>query len=323
MVAESPKLKAPFQYFGGKARVAAEVWRRFGDVPIYVEPFAGSLAVLLARPSVGRVETVNDLDCDISNFWRAIQHDPKAVAQYANRPVIETDLHAWRVRLQLSSDEHRRLMHSDPDHFDTKRAGIWVWGVAASLNWNRPKPSPIVAGHLRGQGCCLPVDIETWFASLCKRLRYVRVMNGDWTRCVSDAVTGASLGQKSNYNSPCAVFLDPPYSKNIGRNEHLYAEESDVAVSVRHWATEHDYDPHFRIALCGYEGEHEMPENWTVFSWQTQGGHANRGHSRKDNRGRERIWFSPHCLSGDPETVQQPPPDPQPATDLQQQSLFR
>ena len=26
-------LVAPFPYFGGKRRVAAEVWRRFGDVP--------------------------------------------------------------------------------------------------------------------------------------------------------------------------------------------------------------------------------------------------------------------------------------------------
>ncbi len=44
-------LTAPFPYFGGKASVAGEVWRRFGDVDNYVEPFCGSCAVLLARPS--------------------------------------------------------------------------------------------------------------------------------------------------------------------------------------------------------------------------------------------------------------------------------
>ncbi|KKM69533.1 hypothetical protein LCGC14_1449830, partial [marine sediment metagenome] len=43
-------LKAPFPWFGGKRRVADKVWERFGDVPNYVEPFAGSLAVLLERP---------------------------------------------------------------------------------------------------------------------------------------------------------------------------------------------------------------------------------------------------------------------------------
>ena len=41
-------LKAPFPWFGGKSKVAGLVWERFGDVANYVEPFAGSLAVLLA-----------------------------------------------------------------------------------------------------------------------------------------------------------------------------------------------------------------------------------------------------------------------------------
>lgn len=35
-------LRAPFPWFGGKRRVASLVWERFGNVPNYVEPFAGS-----------------------------------------------------------------------------------------------------------------------------------------------------------------------------------------------------------------------------------------------------------------------------------------
>ena len=58
-----PILKAPFPWFGGKSRIAPEVWDRFGAVDNYVEPFAGSLAVLLGRPTVPQTETVNDLDC--------------------------------------------------------------------------------------------------------------------------------------------------------------------------------------------------------------------------------------------------------------------
>lgn len=58
-------LRAPFPYFGGKARVASDVWSRFGDVSNYCEPFFGSGAVLLNRPPSARdhtTETVNDLD---------------------------------------------------------------------------------------------------------------------------------------------------------------------------------------------------------------------------------------------------------------------
>lgn len=42
-------LAAPFPWFGGKARAAGRVWAALGDVGHYVEPFAGSLAVLLGR----------------------------------------------------------------------------------------------------------------------------------------------------------------------------------------------------------------------------------------------------------------------------------
>ena len=68
------ELKAPFPYFGGKSKAAPLVWERFGDVANYVEPFAGSLAVLLSRPSdhTHAKERVNDKDGYISNFWRAL-----------------------------------------------------------------------------------------------------------------------------------------------------------------------------------------------------------------------------------------------------------
>jgi site-specific DNA-adenine methylase len=43
-------MQAPFPWFGGKSRVGAIVWHAFGNVRNYVEPFFGSVAVLLARP---------------------------------------------------------------------------------------------------------------------------------------------------------------------------------------------------------------------------------------------------------------------------------
>ena len=44
-------LRAPFPWFGGKRKVADAVWQRLGRVGNYVEPFFGSGAVLLGRPS--------------------------------------------------------------------------------------------------------------------------------------------------------------------------------------------------------------------------------------------------------------------------------
>lgn len=121
------KLKAPFPWFGGKSRVAHLVWDRFGDTLNYVEPFAGSLAVLLARPFPVRTETVNDKDPYLSNFWRAVTADPEQVAYYADWPVNETDLHARHLWL-VNQKDFREKMLTDPDYYDPKIAGWWVWG---------------------------------------------------------------------------------------------------------------------------------------------------------------------------------------------------
>jgi hypothetical protein len=70
-----------------------------------------------------------------------------------------------------------------------------------------------------------------------------------------------------------------------------------VAHAVREWAIAHGENPKLRIALCGYEGEHAMPSDWSCLAWKANGGHGNASNGRgRANATRERIWFSPHCL---------------------------
>jgi len=124
-------LKAPFPYFGGKSGAADTVWAAFGRVDNYVEPFAGSAAMLLGAPAGKRIETINDADGFISNFWRAIASDPEAVAHHADWPVSEIDLfarHGWLV----NRAERLKWSLEDPDFYDAKIAGWWVWGAC---NW--------------------------------------------------------------------------------------------------------------------------------------------------------------------------------------------
>lgn len=90
--------KRPYPWFGGKHRIAGAVWRRFGKIRNYVEPFFGGGAVLLARPDFDPAhpptETVNDINAWLCNFWRAVKAEPDAVAEFAADPVSELDLHA-------------------------------------------------------------------------------------------------------------------------------------------------------------------------------------------------------------------------------------
>jgi hypothetical protein len=120
-------------YFGGKSKIAPLVWKRLGDVDNFCEPFCGSAAVLLARPHPPRVETLNDADHMVANFFRATQQAPEAVALYADGPVNETDLHSRHRFLVLSDEakEFRQRMKTDPFYFDPMVAGWWCWGACA------------------------------------------------------------------------------------------------------------------------------------------------------------------------------------------------
>lgn len=364
-------LRAPFPWFGGKSRAAHLVWERFGDVPNYVEPFAGSLAVLLARPTPPRIETVNDLDCYVSNFWRAVQNDPVAVARWADWPVNEVDMHA-RHKWLVDQREFREKMRDDPDFFDAKIAGWWVWGICqwigsgwcSSPEWSGRisvvrKPRGITAAQLpkkrpvlrrgvsrhqipslrgdsgatgmgihasglakklpkmdRGTSSRMVGPITEWMEALRDRLRLVRVACGDWPRVLGPSAT--------HLVGVTGVLLDPPYAVDAGRDPQLYSHDDVGAVSsrsqpalfdafeksmserVREWAIDHGENPKMRIALCGLEGEHEMPPGWTRVAWKAQGGYAAAaGHH--DNAKRERIWFSPHCLK--PRGVESSPRD--------------
>lgn len=319
------QLKAPFPWFGGKSRIAKEVWEGLGDVDNYIEPFAGSLAVLLSRPHEPKAETVNDLDRYVANFWRAMTADPESVAYYADWPVNETDLfarHLWLVN--EGRDALAAGLENDPEWFDPRIAGWWVWGLCSWIGsgWcsgkgphkkdatqgrgvNRKRPHLGNQGsgvnrklpHLGNEGA-----IYDYMKALGERLRRVRVCCGDWRRVCT---TGAM-----SYGETVGVFLDPPYGEEAKRTKDVYSQDSlSVAKDVQQWCLENANDPRIRIVLAGYEDEHkEALKDWRCVSWignKSYGSSAGGG-INSENRGKERLWFSPSCL--DPEEQNQDHP---------------
>lgn len=69
------KVSPPIPYYGGKQRIADRIVATFPQHLHYVEPFAGGLSVLLAKPKA-KVETVNDLDQHLVTFWRVLRDHP-------------------------------------------------------------------------------------------------------------------------------------------------------------------------------------------------------------------------------------------------------
>ncbi len=289
-------MKAPFVWFGGKRRVAPEVWAALGDVPSYVEPFAGSLAVLLGRPSshlkgpTARIETVNDADGFVANAWRAIAADPEQVAEFCDWPVNETDLlarHLWLVNSGRSALING--LEADPHFFDAKVAGWWLWGINAWIGsgwcsgdgpWMadtdgviRKRPDNRAGQGVRrqlphlgdaGQGVHrqLPHLGDAGKGVPRQRdglYRYVGELSARLRRvrvCAGDWSRVVTDGALST-GSTVGVFLDPPYLGDVRTADLYRVDDHTISHDVREWCLANGDNPRYRIVLAGYTTEHD------------------------------------------------------------------
>jgi len=322
----STEYKPPFPWFGGKSAVADRVWAALGNVDNYVEPFFGSGAVLFLRPGgAGKIETVNDADGFVANFWRALRADVDAVAMHADNPVNEADLHARHLWLLGQRERITERLMGDPEFFDAKAAGWWAWGLCCWIGsgwcsgrgpWVTRDGVFVQRGNADGQGVNRKLPhigdagrgvnrqlphlgnagqggLHEYLSEFAIRLDRVRVCCGDWSR-----VCGPSVTFKHGITG---VFLDPPYADTAKRTDDLYAVDcAKVAHDVRAWAIEAGKRDDMRIVLAGYEGEHDMPASWRVEAWKAAGGYGSQADGEeamgRANAARERLWFSPACI---------------------------
>ena len=332
-------LSAPFPYFGGKSKAAPLVWSRFGDVKNYVEPFCGSAAMLLSAPNGKRVETINDADGFVANFWRAVRHAPEDVARHADYPVVEADLearHAWLV----NRSERLRWQLEDPDFFDAKIAGWWVWGACA---W-------IGSGWCAGTGPHM-----TTGANIYDRRQLPHVGNAGQginrqLPHVGDAGQGIKRQLPHVGNAGQGINRQLPHVGNAGRGAFIldwmqalgerlrdvrvangdWKRVLSTSVTTRHGVTAVFLDPPYAKGAMDYaaggvgSGLSQDVLAWCLENgddpklrialcghlgehdapgWTAESWKASGGYARSsetvDNRKSETIWFSPHCVRED------------------------
>lgn len=309
----SEPLKAPFPYMGGKSKGASLVWGTLGtDLKNYIEPFAGSLAVLLARPAgFNGPETVNDWSCHLVNAWRAIASDPDGMALACVGVVSEVNTeaqHAWLCR----NAERLRSELGDPDFYDLKAAGYYIKGACEWIGdgwasgegpwqWSKEqgwfkigdngtgvnRQIPHLGDNGKGVNRQIPhlgdngtgeyeqrLDfVMDWFKALQSRLCSVRITCGDWRRvCDSNSVT--------TKHGLTGIFLDPPYEST----EYVYGKgTASISTDVRQWCIEKSSDPLFRIVIAGRNTEHDELLNYGFrrIEWKTRGGYS-QGANKKD-----------------------------------------
>ena len=326
-IMNSEKLKSPFPYFGKKSAVAGEVWEALGNVSHYIEPFFGSGAVLLNRPLFDPTkftETVNDSDGFICNLWRSLQFSPDETARWCDWPVNHADLSARKQTLIKNEGKLLENLILDDVWHDPVMAGYWIWAAScwigsgltsigqiphmsntgegvhkigqiphmsgAGMGVHRIGKRPHVSDA--GEGVQEPynTNIYKWFRDLSERLRYVRVVCGDWLR-----VCGGNWQDKLG---AVGIFFDPPYGVEDRDTTVYHHDSTSVAKDVLAWVKERGQKPTYRIVLAGYNEYEDLADfGWNSKSWIARGGYANMWNGNgKENRKRETLWFSPHCI---------------------------
>ena len=167
---------------GGKRRHLKTILPLIKPHTCYVEPFAGGLAVLLAKPR-SPVEVVNDANRDIVALYRCAQFHLEAL-------LLEME---WQFAARVNFKDFRE----NRGLTDLQRAARFLVGNLTSFGGGGSSFGIVKTG--RGIGLDRKQIVER-LTALRARLDKVTVECVDWEHCVR------------LYDSPESfLFLDPPY----------------------------------------------------------------------------------------------------------------
>ena len=261
-------MKPPMPYYGGKITLAPQIARLLPEHTHYVEPFAGSLAVLLAK-APSPMETVNDLDHAIVTFWRVLRDRGEELAQIcALTPHARAE---YQRSVELDADDELELARQ-----------VWVkltqgrTGRLRRTGWRH---------YVHPAGCTsgMPDYLTGYLARMApviKRLHHVSL----------ECRPALDLIRRYGDSPDVLLYVDPPYLGSTRANDNAYRyemrtddEHGELAAALR--ATK------AAVVLSGYPSasyDHEFYPDWyrlEMPSFTGQGGTwANRTEVLWSNR---------------------------------------
>ena len=221
------KMKTVLKYPGAKNRIADWICSYIPKHDVYVEPYAGSLAVLFNKKRC-HIETVNDLDGEIVNFFRVLRDSPDALCRLINIT-------------PYSRDEYKSAYEPADDSVERARRlciRCWMGFGCGNLYMN---------GFKSGQQSNSPNPAKAWdklpetLYLAAKRLKGVQIENLPALELISRYDTADVF-----------MYIDPPYLHGTRKN-YLYKHEMEdsehedlLKILVKHPG---------KIILSGYDND--------------------------------------------------------------------
>lgn len=186
-------MKPPFAYYGGKSGLARQIVDLLAPHRVYIEPFAGSLAVLFAKPRA-RHEIVNDLDANVATFFRVLRDRPDDLAAAcALTPHARDEYDNAALDPEVDDIERARRFWVRVNQSFAKTAGEHTgWSVTTSRT--QSVPASILARLGR-------------FAAVAERLMH----------CTIECCDAADLVDRLA-TPDTAIYADPPYLASTRRS---------------------------------------------------------------------------------------------------------
>lgn len=261
--------RAPIRYHGGKWLIADWIISYFPPHTSYVEPFGGGASVLLQKPEA-EVETYNDLDEDVVDFFRVLRDAPDALVRAIDlTPFARSEFEAaWEPAESPLERARRFYVRSWQARGMGESAVETGWRrVRKPSRWRAPSQEWATTEQLY------------WVAD---RLRRVQIERED-----------AFMVIQRYDDQNVLMYLDPPYVP-----ETLHGDRSDRAYRVGM-----PLEDHARLAdlvsslqayviISGYPGQlyHDLYE---ARGWRRVERSAQINNAGGDSRRAEALWLSP------------------------------
>jgi DNA adenine methylase len=262
-------VKPPFTYFGGKTAIAEQIVPYLPPHEHYIEPFAGSLAVLLSKPK-SLMETVNDIDGDLVNFWQVLRtRTTELVRVCALTPHSRAELAA---SYEPADDELERARR------------VWIRLTQARSGQHFKRTGWRYYQDARGSATTMPDYLDSYVARIAPAAARLRAVS---LECLPALELIARYGK----HRTCLIYADPPYlmsarscndrGPSYGHEMGSEQDHRDLADALRSAAAS--------VVLSGYHSPlyDELYDGWHVAEIQ-----AFSGNSRTGNAARTEVVWS-------------------------------
>lgn len=230
-------MRRVLKYPGSKWSIAKQLVKLIPEHHSYVEPFAGSMAVLFSKPP-SDIETINDLDYDVVNLFLCIQEDSEKLA----RLVMTTPYSRQFYDDSYKTDPVAEMMLGADRFHKACQFLIRCWqGHGFRTNGYKVGWKNDVQGREKMYALWNWYRLPEWIIEIAERLRCVQVENRPAIEVI----------QRFDFDN-VFMYLDPPYLLSTRTGKQYKHEMSDADHEE---LLEIITNSKAKIMISGYESE--------------------------------------------------------------------